>query len=211
MHAPRTLVAVLGVASVMITACTTLAPQPRHPPTLSSGPARIELTQVPFYPQVDDQCGPAALAMALTHAGVARTPEQLRDEVYLPLRQGSLPMELVSAVRRTGLTPQVLSPQLPALLQALAQGRPVIVLMNVRWRLWPQWHYAVVVGYDLPHDQIVLRSGLEERHTLSLSAFDAQWANAERWGLVVWPPAAKVAPRSAQPPALMHAVSAPPD
>ena len=66
-------------------------------------------------------------------------------------------------------------------------GRPVTVLMNLRWRLWPQWHYAVVVGFDVTQGHIVLRSGLEERQVMSLHDFDAQWAAAERWGLVVLP------------------------
>jgi len=188
MQTPRALSLLLVTVSwAVVTACTTAPSAPPVSPLISTLPERVELTQVPFYPQETDQCGPAALAMALTHAGLARTPEQMRDEVYLPLRQGSLPIEMVSAVRRTGLAPRVLKPDLPALLQEVSVGRPVTVLMNLRWRLWPQWHYAVVVGFDVPQGHILLRSGLEERQVMSLHDFDAQWAAAERWGLVVLP------------------------
>lgn len=188
MQARRLFCLLLVNGCLALTACTTPPPRAQTVPALNALPARIELTQVPFYPQTEDQCGPAALAMMLTHAGVTRTPAQMRDEVYLPLRQGSVPIEMVSAVRRTGLTPQQLRPSLHDLLQYVSHGQPATVLMNVRWRLWPQWHYAVVVGYDLKQEHILLRSGLEERQVMSLQEFDAQWAAAERWGLVISPP-----------------------
>jgi hypothetical protein len=36
----------------------------------------------------------------------------------------------------------------------LEAGRPVLVLQNLALKLWPQWHYAVVVGY-LPEHQAI--------------------------------------------------------
>ena len=36
-------------------------------------PHSVELSDVAFYPQTQDQCGPAALATVLEHAGVVRT------------------------------------------------------------------------------------------------------------------------------------------
>ena len=38
-------------------------------------PEKVELTEVPFYPQKEYQCGPAALATALVASGVKVTPE----------------------------------------------------------------------------------------------------------------------------------------
>ena len=40
-------------------------------------PERVELTEVPFYPQKEYQCGPAALATALAASGVEVTPDEL--------------------------------------------------------------------------------------------------------------------------------------
>ena len=39
-------------------------------------PVSVELSDVAFYPQTQDQCGPAAVATVLEHAGVARTLQQ---------------------------------------------------------------------------------------------------------------------------------------
>jgi ABC-type bacteriocin/lantibiotic exporter with double-glycine peptidase domain len=170
---------------VALTACSTSQPPSLVERSANMLPSQVELTQVPFFPQEDDQCGPAALAMVFTHAGMSRTPEQMRDEVYLPRRQGSLPIEMVSAARRNGLSSTVLAPNLHELLQQVSNGHPVTVLLNVRWRVWPQWHYAVVVGFDLSRNQVVLRSGLEERQLMSLQEFESQWAAADRWAMVV--------------------------
>ena len=180
--------ALLLVAVVSGTACTHAPLGTPSSHALAALPAQVELSQVPFYPQEEDQCGPAALAMLLTHAGVPRTPEQMRDEVYLPLRHGSVPIEMVSAVRRAGLTPQVVDGGIAQLLQVVSQGRPVIVLLNLRWSVWPQWHYAVVVGFDRTREEILLHSGLQVRQVISLQDFDRQWASAQRWGLLIRPP-----------------------
>ncbi|MCW3478572.1 hypothetical protein OL229_03185 [Neisseriaceae bacterium JH1-16] len=63
-------------------------------------PARVELTEVPFFPQDAYQCGPAALATVLVHAGVVTTPTELTPQLYLPERQGTLQAELLGATRR---------------------------------------------------------------------------------------------------------------
>src|SRR4051812_47501607 len=53
-------------------------------------PRTVELTSVPFFPQDDYQCGPAALATALAYSGVNITPDPLVKQVFLPSRNGSL-------------------------------------------------------------------------------------------------------------------------
>ena len=68
-------------------------------------PATAVLLDVPFHPQTEYQCGPAALATVLGASGVATSPEALVPQVYLPGREGSLQMELVAATRRAGRIP----------------------------------------------------------------------------------------------------------
>lgn len=151
-------------------------------------PQRMELAEVAFFPQDEYQCGPAALATLLDSAGVKRQPQQLVDEVYLPQRQGSLQPELLGAARRAGVLPYPLQAQPHALLREVAAGHPVLVLQNLRFDLLPQWHYAVVVGYDLAEGIIVLRSGTERRLVMRIDDFDRSWAKAERWAFVALPP-----------------------
>lgn len=151
-------------------------------------PERQELSQVPFFAQDDWQCGPAALATVLTHAGVPVRPEQLTPQVYLPQRRGSLQAELLAATRRYGMLAYPLRPELGASLRELAAGNPVLVLQNMRWPVWPQWHYAVLVGYDLAAGEVVLRSGDMARYTMSFGSFERSWAGGGYWAVVVLPP-----------------------
>ena len=151
-------------------------------------PGRVELRDVPFYAQAQYQCGPAALAMALTYAGVPRIPADLTEQVFIPGREGSLQAEMLAATRRAGLLAYTLSPASDMLLQELAAGHPVVVLLNLRFDLFPQWHYAVAIGYDLANAEIVLRSGAEARLVMKLDEFDRAWAKAERWAFVALPP-----------------------
>ncbi len=157
----------------------------RPPATL---PARVELTGVPFHPQEEYQCGPAALATVLMHAGVATTPDALVPEVYLPARGGSLQAEMLAAARRHGRVAYRLAPALGDLLQEVAGGTPVIVLQNLAVGFAPLWHYAVVVGYDLPREEIILRSGSTRRAVMALSSFERTWARGDHWAMLALEP-----------------------
>ncbi len=151
-------------------------------------PQPLELSAVPFYPQEDYQCGPAALAMALTWAGVTVSADELTAQVYLPARQGSLQVEMLAGARRAGRVPYVLRPQLESVFAEVAAGHPVVVLQNLGLSWAAQWHYAVVVGFDLPRATVLLRSGTEARLWMPLDTFERTWSRAGHWALVVMPP-----------------------
>ena len=151
-------------------------------------PQPVELTAVPFFPQEEYQCGPAALSTVLNWSGVNVTPTELAPQVYLPERQGSLQLELIGAARRHGRVPYVLQPQLESLLAEVSSGNPVLILQNLSLPWYPKWHYAVVVGFDLEGDNIVLRSGKEERHEVPFKVFERTWRRSGYWALVVMPP-----------------------
>jgi tetratricopeptide (TPR) repeat protein len=160
-------------------------------------PVRIELTQVPFYPQEDFECGPAALAMAATAAGVTLRPEQLVEQVYLPGRKGSLQLEMLAAGRRQGLLAYPLAPRLESVLREVAAGHPVIVFQNLSLPIYPIWHYAVVIGFERERQTLLLHSGRTEYMEMSLATFEHTWARGKYWSMVLLPPAAL--PATAQP------------
>jgi hypothetical protein len=150
-------------------------------------PLAVELTSTPFYPQTQHQCGPAALATVMQYHGVNATPEELAQQVYIPQRKGSLQIEMTVATRRHNLLPYKLEPQLSSLLSEVAAGNPVLVLQNPGFAWYPQWHYAVVVGYDLGSHEIILRSGTTERWITPIDVFERTWQRADFWALVIVP------------------------
>lgn len=151
-------------------------------------PQRVELAKVPFYPQETHQCGPASLAMALNAGGANVAPQDLVPQVYLPGREGSLQVEMLAAARCNGMLAYELAPNLEDLLAEAADGSPVIVLQNLALSWYPVWHYAVVVGYDLKREEIILRSGLERRQVLPFTTFERTWERAGYWAMVALPP-----------------------
>ena len=150
-------------------------------------PVRLELEGVPFVPQAAYQCGPASLSMVLAWIGHPVPPDELAEQVYSRARQGSLPTDMTGAARRHGLVAYPIS-TLRAVVTEVAAGNPVIVLQNLGSPDRPRWHYAVVVGYDLVRDQIILRSGLTSRQVSSVASLERTWAPSGRWGLLVLSP-----------------------
>lgn len=150
-------------------------------------PLKVELTQVPFHSQLEFQCGPSSLATVLQWSGIDKTPEQLAPSVYLPERKGSLQIELIAAARRHDRIPYNIDKSVLTLLEEVQSGNPVLVMQNLGLDMFPQWHYAVVVGYDLYRDEIILRSGMNKRHINSFTLFERTWRRAGYWGMVVLP------------------------
>lgn len=149
-------------------------------------PAAVE--GVPFFPQQEYQCGPAALAMLLAHAGVAVTPEALVPMVWIPGRKGSLQAELQAATRRHGRVPLVLRPHPQALQQALSAGHPVLLFENLGTRWHPVWHYAVLTAIDPSAGEAVEHSGTRAAQRVPLRVLLNVWARAGSWAMVVADP-----------------------
>lgn len=150
-------------------------------------PQHVELTAVPFFPQDEYQCGPAALATVLSHSGVAITPEPLVNQVYVPARKGSLQVEMLAAARRYGRVSYALAPRYADLLREVAAGNPVVVLQDVG-PLFTQWHYAVVNGFDYPSGTVLLRSGTVARQEMPFTYFERTWIKSGYWAMVAVPP-----------------------
>lgn len=140
-----------------------------------------------FFAQRTKECGPAALAMTLNHAGVAVTPDALVSEVYTPGREGSLTSALVAATRRHGRVAYPIN-DLAAILSAIDHGQLVLVLQNLGLQWLPRWHYAVAVGYDLAAGTITLHSGTTPFMSMPLATFERTWARGAYWALVTLAP-----------------------
>lgn len=150
-------------------------------------PLQHELTTTPFFAQERYQCGPAALATVLDARGLDVHPDALVDKVYLPERKGSVTIEMEAAARQYGMLVYPLAPRLDAVLQEVAAGNPVLVLQNLGLSWIPQWHYAVVVGYDIPEGTVILRSGTTRRYLESMGVFETTWRRSKYWARVIVP------------------------
>lgn len=174
----------IGAALVLLLGGCASLPPITYPPAVT--PPHLA---VPYIPQDEFQCGPAAIAMVMAFSGAAVPLETLTSEIYSPALRGSLQPALVAAGRRHGWLAWELT-EFDAILQEVAAGRPVIILQN-RGLIWkPLWHYAVVVGFDTAREQIYLNSGREEQRKVAARTVLKTWERGGRWGLLLLPPGA---------------------
>jgi tetratricopeptide (TPR) repeat protein len=146
------------------------------------------LKDVPFFPQQSYQCGPASLAMLMNYQGKSIGHEALVDQVFIESRQGSLQAEMPAATRRQGLLPYVHDALFTTLLEQVDAGHPVLVFQNLGFGFYPVWHYAVVVGYDLEEQIIVLHSGTTAGLQRDFRRFELEWRGGEYWAMTMHRP-----------------------
>lgn len=145
------------------------------------------IPNVPFINQSVGHCGPATLAMVLQWNGVNISVDQLIPQVYTPQMLGSFQTDMISASRRNSMM-AIQIDGLQNLLQEIQAGHPVIIFENLGIQWLPQYHYAVVHGYDLNKKILVMHSGPIENEKIDLKEFERSWRLGDYWGLVVLPP-----------------------
>ena len=162
-------------------------------PAVARAQSRGALLDVPYLSQPVRLCGGAALAMVLRFWG----ERQVYAEDFAPLvdqARGGIPTEaLAAAVSDRGWTAVHVALEadraLTQLRDEVNRGRPVIALIEARPSLY---HFVVVVG--VTSSEVVLHDPARAPfQVLPHAEFDAAWARAERWMLVVMPPAARPA------------------
>ncbi|MBB1440145.1 PA2778 family cysteine peptidase [Shewanella sp. SG41-4] len=177
---------------LFLSGCLSAPPQTAilldNPPDIS---ARYQIPEVPFYPQEDYFCGPTTLAEVFNFYGISKTPQQIAPSLFIPDLEGSLQIEMVAAARQQGLLAYAESGNLAQLLSFVSEDIPVIILQNLSTSWYPMWHYAVVTGYDIDNQQVVLHSGTDKNRIAELKVFERTWLRGQYWLLAAVPPETK--------------------
>ncbi|WP_269918729.1 PA2778 family cysteine peptidase [Alteromonas sp. PRIM-21] len=155
---------------------------------LVSLPESHTIESVPFFPQEQFYCGPTTLSEVFGYYGKNTSPNDIAPKLFIPDKEGSLQLEMVSATRQFGFLPYTERGTLSSIISLVKEDIPVIVFQNLSIQLIPQWHYAVVIGFDSDRGTVTLHTGLTPNHEMSLELFERTWARGNYWYLAPVPP-----------------------
>ena len=150
-------------------------------------PPAHNLENLPFENQSEGYCGPAALTMAMRAAGSKADVDKIAPLVMTESQKGSLPMDMIAAARREGMMAVEID-GLSHVATEVANGTPVIVFQNLGFSWLSKWHYAVVTGYDIPRQEVILHTGDKAFKREPMRHFERSWELAESWAIVILPP-----------------------
>lgn len=150
-------------------------------------PASANINNLPFYPQQAYYCGPTTLAEIFEFNGIKLSPEEIAPQLFIPGRKGSLQLEMVAAIRQQGLLAYSERSHLEQLITLVNLNIPIIVLQNLGLDWYPLWHYAVVKGYDLNTQEIILHSADTANRRVDLALFERTWQRANFWSVIALP------------------------
>lgn len=143
--------------------------------------------KAPFIEQTAGHCGPATLTMAIQSAGQPADLNQITSQVYNEKSKGSLQTDIISAARRQGLMAVTISGY-ESLLGELQAGHNVIIFENLGIGWLPQWHYALVTGYNYDKKTLTMHSGPKANEEVDMAEFELSWKLTDYWGLVILKP-----------------------
>ena len=116
------------------------------------------ILNVPFYPQQAFFCGPTTLFEVTNFYGGTNSPQDIAPATFIPDLEGTLQIEMLASSRQNGLLACAGRGSIRHLLGLVRDNIPVIVLQNNAISLFPMWHYAVVIRYDLAAEEIILHT-----------------------------------------------------
>ncbi len=155
-----------------------------------SAPPPLQLLDVPYVPQSEALCGGAALAMVLRYWEMGGVLAEDFAALVEPGEVGIRTGALVQAVEARGWLALPLPAAAGELQSQLAQGRPVIALIEVGA---DAYHYVVLLawarGWVILHDP-----SLGPWRTLREAEFGEAWSGSGGWALLVLPPQEREAP-----------------
>ncbi|MDD5435427.1 MAG: C39 family peptidase [Nitrospira sp.] len=150
-------------------------------------PANVYISSIPFFPQEDFQCGPAALASLLNYLGYKVLPDEISRAIFSEKLNGTLQIDMVSYAKRyqkeVNLSAEELQGTLEILKKDLLNSVPVIVFVdNGFWKI-RKGHYMLVTGYDDKRGGVIVYSGKVKDKFIAYSAFMRKWERGGYWAL----------------------------
>jgi predicted double-glycine peptidase len=144
------------------------------------------ISDVPFFPQEDYQCGPASLASILTYWGIHNTPDEIGREIFSKSARGTLTIDMMLYTQKKGLYVEQFKGTKEALRNYVDSGYPLIVLVDYGISVFQMNHFMVVTGYN--DHGVIVNSGQSQNKFLPEKDFMAAWKKTAYWTLLIKKP-----------------------
>lgn len=145
------------------------------------------IRNVPFYPQLAYQCGPASLAAVLNYWGDAISPDEIAKVIYSPRLKGTLGLDMWSYARAHQFQADMRAGSLANLYALIRRQIPVIALLDLGYDWLPVPHFVVVVGVDPDTGHVITYNAREYNSRIPYNTFLMAWRKTNFWTLVVQP------------------------
>jgi predicted double-glycine peptidase len=147
------------------------------------GSGKVE--NIPFYPQLAFQCGPASLAGVLTFYGEDVTPNEVADAIFRKHIRGTVTLDMVLYARHKGFSAKWYSGSVDDIRRSVNEGVPLIIMVDFGLANISNNHYMVVVGYN--PDGVIVNSAKAREKLITWNHFLTRWDRTERWTLRIEP------------------------
>jgi predicted double-glycine peptidase len=144
------------------------------------------ISDVPFFPQEDYQCGPASLASVLTYWGIHNTPDEIGRQIFSTSARGTLTIDMMFYAQERGLFAEQFKGSMGAVRNSVDSGHPLIVLVDYGISLFQMNHFMVVTGYS--NRGVIVHSGRFQNKFLPEKDFLAAWKKTDYWSLLIKKP-----------------------
>jgi len=175
--------ALMILAAAFIVGCASNA---GIPPSPEAGPF---IEGVPFYPQDEYMCGPAALASVMGFYGEPGSMDSVASEVYAARLKGTLPMDLLIYAKEKGFEAKFFRGSMDALKESLVRKEPLILFLNLGYEFYPVGHYVVAVGMDEASKVVYAHSGMKKHERFTMKELERSWSKTGYSTLLVRPKA----------------------
>lgn len=142
---------------------------------------------VPFFPQNEYMCGPAALASVMGYWGEKAGMKDVAKEVYEEKLKGTLPLDLFLYAKEKGFDAVYYKGSLADLKEKIDAGTPLILFLNLGYEIYPVGHYIVVVGYSERSMAVMAHSATTEEDVFTYDDLLASWSKTGFSTLLVRP------------------------
>lgn len=167
--------AVLAATAFLATGCSTLSAENIKKSAAASRETAAYVEGVPFFPQSESMCGPAAIASVMGYFMASLTMEDVAKEVYNERWKGTLPIDLVIYAKVKGFDAEFYRGGLPDLKKNIRAKTPLILFIDAGLGIFPLGHYIVATGYSDEFESITAHSGTDRDAVFTYAELLRAW------------------------------------